>query len=153
MVWQPSALTYCGVFYFMPTSKLQRKVSEALSLYFGQYTIRENTRPDWLITPDGERLELDFYIEEIKIAVEVQGKQHYEYVPHFHGDNDGYKERLRRDRFKKEICESRGIVFIEIFTEGEIKDCLHNALQISRDIDNDDLYFIQALKLDILQTP
>jgi hypothetical protein len=51
---------------------------------FPQYRIRENYRPDWLLSSNITKLELDFYIEELKIGVEVQGEQHYKFVEFFH---------------------------------------------------------------------
>jgi hypothetical protein len=111
-------------FVFMSTSKLQRRVSELLSIHLGQFTIRENIRPDWLLGPNGERLELDFYIEELGIAIEVQGQQHYVYVPYFHGDYDGFRRRLILDRTKKEICEEFDIRLVEIENESSSLDLI-----------------------------
>lgn len=73
-------------------------------------------RPDWLKSPQtGRNLEIDCYNDELKIAVEVQGRQHYEYTPHFHrrGEID-FENQKKRDRWKKAKCEKLGITFIEI---------------------------------------
>ena len=102
-----------GLVFIVSTSKLQRQVSTLLSTHLGQFTIRENYRPDWLSTQHG-RLELDFYIEELETAVEVQGQQHYVYTPHFHGDENGFAAQLERDTAKTLVCRRRGIKLIEI---------------------------------------
>ena len=104
----------------MPSSKLQRQVSNFLNENTG-YLIKENYRPDWLISDRGTRLELDFYIEEIKLAVEVQGEQHFIYVEHFHGSPEGFKQRLVDDRYKKDYCEKHGIRLLEISEESDIQ--------------------------------
>jgi len=104
----------------MATSKLQRKVSEYLSAHFGKYIIRENTRPEWLTTPLGERLELDFFIEELYVAIEVQGKQHFAPNPLWHKDSGDFSKRLRFDRFKQQRCRQKGVLLIEILDEDEI---------------------------------
>ena len=104
----------------MSTSKLQRKVSEYLSIHFGRYTIRENTRPEWLIMPTSARLELDFLLEEISLAIEVQGRQHYCYTPYFHGSYGDFQERLARDQFKREQCQAKGITLVEIASDDDI---------------------------------
>jgi hypothetical protein len=99
---------------------LQRQVSSELSIHFGGYTIRENIRPQWLYGDYGERLELDFLIEELDIAIEVQGKQHYVYTPHFHNSRDAFQKQVRRDQRKKEICYSAGLMLLEVSSPSEI---------------------------------
>jgi len=88
----------------MATSKLQRQVSALLSVHLGQYTIRENHRPEWL-----EGLELDFYIEELDVGIEVQGQQHYAYTPHFHTSYADYLDLRDRDSRKAELCQCNEI--------------------------------------------
>lgn len=116
----------------MSTSKLQRATSQFLSVHFGSYTIRENIRPDWLITEKGERLELDFLIEELNIAIEVQGEQHYVFTPFFQKDSDGFKDRLRCDNFKKRVCEQMGLRLIEIAGEADLYQLHDLARPISK---------------------
>ena len=101
----------------MSSSKLQRLTSEKLSIFFGGYTIRENMRPKWMPTDNGGRLELDFFIEELKCAVEVQGIQHYEYSEFFHGDYGSFLDQQKRDQLKRDRCAARGIKLYEIFDE------------------------------------
>lgn len=103
----------------MSTSRLQRLVSNLLSAHLGKYTIRENIRPEWLINSDGERLELDFYIEELDVAIEVQGIQHYSFVRLFHKSHSNFEKQTERDKFKKEVCASRGIKLVEVFDESD----------------------------------
>lgn len=98
----------------MSTSKLQRRVSELLSIYLGYCTIRENHRPQWL-----SGLELDFYIEELYVGIEIQGIQHYEYVEHFHKTQAGFDEAKRRDIQKRRLCTGRKIELIEIACEND----------------------------------
>lgn len=120
----------------MSTSKLQRRVSELLSIHLGRYTIRENIRPDWLITPEGARLELDFYIEELETAIEVQGAQHYIYVSHFHQTHDRFLQRLEWDDFKREYCARRGIHLIEIDNEQDAIIAIEKLLPEYDELDN-----------------
>lgn len=103
----------------MSTSKLQREVSRLLSIHLGGYTIRENIRPDWLIF-DGVRVELDFYIEELAVAIEVQGEQHYHYVPIFHHNPDGFKKRVECDEQKRITCAKHGIRLFEVAAPDDI---------------------------------
>ena len=105
-------------------SKLQNQASQILSVHLGRYTIRENHRPEWLQTTSGMRLELDFYIPDLNVAFEIQGRQHYEFVRHFHIDYDGFKRQLERDRIKREICARMGVVLYEASTIDELRDCI-----------------------------
>jgi hypothetical protein len=67
-------------------------------------------RPKWL-----GGLELDGYNEELNIAFEYNGKQHYKYCPFFHqGDPERFELQKQRDIKKYEICRIRGIKLIII---------------------------------------
>ena len=110
----------------MSVSKLQYKIGNILYTHLGQFHIKENYRPEWLQTQQGNRLELDFYIKELRIAIEVQGRQHYEFVPFFHNDHDGFSDRLSKDRLKREICIQRGITLYEICSESDAIDLIES---------------------------
>ncbi len=100
----------------MGTSKLQIEVGDLLDKTFPQYHINENYRPEWLRSSNLTKLELDFYIEELKIAFEVQGAQHFQFTPHFHKTEDDFKLRQRYDEEKKDLCRGAGVKLIEICT-------------------------------------
>lgn len=104
----------------MATSKLQQFTGEQLSLHLNGYPIIENSRPDWLTTPKGERLELDFLIEPLSVAVEVQGLQHVQYSPFFHQTKQAFYDQLRRDKAKKAICLHAGIDLYYVFGESDL---------------------------------
>lgn len=53
----------------------------------------------------------DIYIPSQKIAVEYNGRQHYEPVEFF-GGIEGFKETIRRDKKKKEISEKYGVTLL-----------------------------------------
>jgi hypothetical protein len=71
-------------------------------------------RPSWLLTSDGNQLELDGFSSQLALAFEHQGSQHYEDVPHFHREKDSFKAQQTRDREKKELCRDNGIDLIEV---------------------------------------
>lgn len=114
----------------MSSSKLQKTVSQQLSLNFGIFTIRENIRPDWLLDGTGRRLEIDFYIEEIKIAIEVQGQQHYAFTKFFHGDYKNFADQVRRDNLKRDYFYFNGIKFYEISSESDLNDVIEDIKSI-----------------------
>ena len=51
---------------------------------------------------------LDFYLEDYSIAIECQGRQHFEPVEIF-GGNDEFEDLWKRDTNKKQLCDEHGI--------------------------------------------
>lgn len=78
------------------------------------------------------RLQLDGYNEELKIAFEFNGRQHYEYPNHWHKSKREFKAQQFRDTFKREKCKELGITLIEIpYTERlRLRKYIINALQL-----------------------
>lgn len=101
-------------------SYLQQYVKNALHKQFAELDFIENYRPEWLLSESGTKLELDFYCEEIGVAVEVQGKQHYKYVDVFHRDFSGFMKQLKRDEIKRQTCLDRKIYLIEIYNKSHV---------------------------------
>jgi hypothetical protein len=54
-------------------------------------------------------LELDGYNEELNIAFEYNGVQHYKYNSHFHRTKDVFEQQLERDQRKYAICAKKNI--------------------------------------------
>ena len=110
---------HSGKGFFVSSSKLQDYMASLLIEHLPNATLYENHRPLWLMSPDGTRLELDFFIPTLRTAFEVQGGQHDQYVQHFHGSPEGYAAQLERDEAKRTICEASGIRLVEIRSEQE----------------------------------
>jgi len=70
----------------------------------------------------GSNLELDGFNEELAIAFEHQGKQHYEYIPFFHRKPSNFKKQQMRDAEKRRLCNRHKVTLIEIpYTESANK--------------------------------
>jgi len=75
----------------------------------------KNTRPYWLKNDTtGRCLELDCYNEKLKLAVEYNGQNHTIYPNYFHRTYDEFKEQVRRDKLKNEICKKQGVYLITV---------------------------------------
>lgn len=97
-------------------SKLEDYLSNELFTRFGHYSIRRNYYPDWLKESSAAvRLQLDFFIPEINVAVEVQGEQHFRFVEYFHKDLAGFAASQKRDQDKAYLCKMNGVKLYEIF--------------------------------------
>lgn len=59
-------------------------------------------------------LRFDFYIEEIKTAIEFHGLQHEKPVDIFGGEKT-FKSQLEKDNLKREYCKNNNIKLIEIW--------------------------------------
>ena len=59
------------------------------------------------------KLHLDFWLSEQKIAIEYDGRQHYEEIDLFDKD-ESLEVRKERDRRKNEYCKKKGIKLIRI---------------------------------------
>lgn len=72
--------------------------------------------PEWLKRPDtGRRLQLDGYCEQLKIAFEHNGLQHYQECQRFHRNDKGlFEAQQYRDTVKRVLCEENGVFLIVI---------------------------------------
>ncbi|TFG20259.1 MAG: hypothetical protein EU529_15105 [Promethearchaeota archaeon] len=57
---------------------------------------------------------LDGYNEELGIGIERNGRQHYERVDAWHRNDNGFRNQISIDKFKKEICDELGIILIVV---------------------------------------
>jgi hypothetical protein len=58
------------------------------------------------------RLFADFFVPGIKVMVEAHGRQHYEFIKHFHGNVKNFLESKKRDQLKQQWCEHNKINLI-----------------------------------------
>ena len=75
---------------------------------------------------------LDVYIPSIKLGIEYQGEQHYKPIEFFGGEN-AYKETVKRDKRKADLCAAHDITLLywkydEVINKTELKKKIKNAL-------------------------
>lgn len=59
--------------------------------------------------------ELDGFNDELKLAFEYDGEQHYKYVPHFHRNGiKDFENQQERDKNKVKLCKENNINLIKI---------------------------------------
>lgn len=81
--------------------------------------------PDWLRNPKtGRCLELDLYNDELKLAIEYHGEQHYKYTPRFHKSYNDFVKAIERDNVKLDICDKHGVYVITV-----PYNCPHNQIE------------------------
>lgn len=90
-------------------------------------------RPDFLKNPvTDSNLELDCFNRDLKLALEYNGKQHYEWVPKFHKTKTEFHAQKYRDEIKRRLCFENGIDLIEVpytVSQKDIGLYIDNALE------------------------
>lgn len=66
----------------------------------------------------GTRSKFDIYNASKRIVVEINGRHHTEFVPHFQKTRANFLGQIKRDLEKHSFCEKNGITLVEL-TEKE----------------------------------
>lgn len=91
-------------------------------------------RPDFLKNPvnGGHNLELDCFNNELGLALEYNGAQHYKYTPHFHANKEAFLNQKYRDEMKRNMCKENNITLVEVpytVRHDDIPDFIESKLQ------------------------
>lgn len=98
-------------------SKFQTEIKNILYPYWKDHIVFEE------FPVVSTQLTLDFYDATLRVAIEVQGRQHSEYVKFFHGGSKlNFIAQLKRDKEKCDFCELNGIQLIEIHDKDDIEN-------------------------------
>lgn len=100
--------------------KMEKEVKYFLDKHNIEYN--EQKRFDWL--KNKIALSLDFFLPKYNIAIECQGKQHFQPVDAFGGEKDFLLTR-ERDKVKKELCEKNNVRLIYFNNENDVKTFLN----------------------------
>jgi hypothetical protein len=93
---------------------------------FNSYDIAYQYSPQWL-----GRQRFDVYIKSLNIAIEYNGKQHYQPIEFFGGDK-GFENLVRLDLLKRKKCLENDCILFEIKYDEDIS---HSLLDIKNEIE------------------
>ena len=96
-----------------PRSELHLKVRALLHSLFPTRRVLEE------VPLPGTRLTADFYLPHRKTVVEAHGRQHFEYIEHFHGSRMGWVKAKRNDSLKLDWCQLNNIEHVELHYDGD----------------------------------
>ncbi len=86
---------------------------------FEIYKVVHHGKPSWL-----GRQHFDIYFPDLNIAIEYQGKQHFEDIEFF-GGKESFEVNLINDNLKKEKCKLNNCVLLEVLPNYEVDDILN----------------------------
>ena len=100
-------------------SKHHVRARKLIKEVYHSYRILEEVKlPGSTSTHKRSVLYLDFFIPNIRKAVEVHGRQHYEYTPFFHKSKADFILAKARDEDKIEWCELNNIEVVTLKYSG-----------------------------------
>ncbi len=88
--------------------KSENKCKDVFEYLFEGYKFTKQ-RPHFL-----NKLELDGYCQQLLLAFEFDGRQHFEYVKIFHKTKKEFEAQKRRDRKKDKLCIKCGVKLVRI---------------------------------------
>lgn len=107
--------------------KMERYTKACLESITGKKFIK--IRPNWLKNKDNNCLELDMYNEELKLAIEYNGIQHYKFSKYFHKTYAEFEKRLEDDKIKIILCKEKNInLLIVSYTIKNVEEYIENEL-------------------------
>ena len=110
-------------------SKLCKFVLNVCEDQLGKNYVIEQTF-DWLRNPKtNHNLYIDIYYPELNLAIEVDGKQHYDFVPLFHNNIEDLHESQERDKIKAEFLKEHNIDLIRFKYNARCKDIIKTLSQ------------------------
>lgn len=112
--------TGCSVCNESHGEKLTVKILNSFNAEF----IQQKTFKD-CASEKNKSLKFDFYIPSLKTCIEYDGIQHFEYVDHFHKNDEGFHIQKRRDDIKSTYCQYNNIKLLRVNymqSDAEIKN-------------------------------
>lgn len=109
----------------------EKALYRMIASMFPEFNVIYHYRAEWL-----ENLELDIFIEDLKIGIEYQGIQHFKIIEHW-GGAAGLKKRQDNDSRKSKLCKQQGVslvyfLYSEALTYQLVSERLLNVIQHSK---------------------
>jgi len=104
-------------------SKIAEEVYKILERMFPR-RLGARVEREIFIRHAGHKLFFDFYIKELGIYIEVQGRQHTEFVEHFHTNREAFLKQKHRDNAKIQYVQDKGKCLIRFHYDEEITEDL-----------------------------
>lgn len=97
-------------------SKIAEDVYSGIKVLFPYETIV----PEYYVYYKNNKLFFDFFIKSLNICIECQGRQHFQFVKHFHSDIQTFYDQKRRDTLKVDYCNSNDLTLVYFYDNIDI---------------------------------
>lgn len=105
---------YSGKPRLPKSSKKERLVQRLMAQILPRADFILNGYYSWLPSPKEQPLQLDMYFPDLRLAIEVDGRQHYEFSPYVHKTRAAFEYQVACDRLKNSGCRARGVTLLRI---------------------------------------
>lgn len=111
--------------YVCPVNKWvsEELVYHITKKYFKNYAVLYQHRPYFLRSSKNGQMSYDIFISKLNVAIEYQGRQHFEPVDFF-GGRKSFEEGRRRDQEKARLSKENGIKLVYINYDEDITPSL-----------------------------
>lgn len=107
----------------------ESKGEKQVSLYLDKYNIKYETQKTFDGCYDIKLLPFDFYLPDYNCCIEYDGKQHFEPIEYF-GGQETFEYTQKHDNIKNEYCKNNGISLLRIPYFKDVEEELNNFLFI-----------------------
>jgi len=87
-------------------SKIANEIESILKGMFPKH-LGARIQKEIYVPYKGQKLFFDFYVKELGVYIEVQGRQHSNFVKHFHNDKESFRAQKMRDNLKIQYVEEQ----------------------------------------------
>ena len=94
-------------------SKIAEDVYSGIKSLFPHETII----PEHYVYYKNNKLFFDFYLKGLGICIECQGRQHFEFVKHFHADKETFYAQKSRDNLKVDYCIDNNLTLVYFYDQ------------------------------------
>jgi hypothetical protein len=117
-------------------SALHRTVYALVRKIFPHYTLLENKPIKVSLSGRDQTLYVDIVIKELNVAIECHGRQHFDFVGHFHGTRSKFSQAVERDQAKALALHHAGYAYVMVphtqqdsLNESDLMSMIFEALQ------------------------
>jgi hypothetical protein len=98
----------------------EEQIRFCFSQLFGQEFPKKN--PSWLRQKNGEPLHFDGFNQDLMLAFEHDGEQHFTHIKHFHPTLEDFQAAQKRDEIKNMLCEENDVDLVRIRFDEQLAD-------------------------------